>query len=58
MSDEDEYTIDCPYREQSDSGRDYCNRFSMDTDEQICGGCRVADQILKADDDLEIGDLL
>lgn len=53
-----DYSVDCPYREESEYGGDRCNRFGMDTDDDICGGCRVADQILEADDEVDIGDLL
>ena len=56
---EESYSVDCPYREESEYGGDRCNRFGIDeVDEEICGGCRVADQILEADDEPDLGDLL
>lgn len=55
---DEDYSVDCPYREVSEYGGDRCERFDMDTDEEICGGCRVADQILEADDEPDVGDLL
>lgn len=43
---EEEYSVDCPYREQTNTGFDYCNRFGIeDVDEEICGGCRVAEML-------------
>ena len=55
---EEEYSVDCPYREQTKYGNDYCARFGMDdVDEDICGGCRVAD-MLQEDPDIDIEDLL
>lgn len=53
-----EYQVDCPYRETTDTGMDYCNRFDIDeVDEEICGGCRVADMLTK-NPDIDLEDLL